>query len=97
MAGFPSTNTSVPSAGGLPARAASRFHMQQRTWLAASRRLKYQWPLGHALQATTSPRTQSGMNSPSTTRLAAAVSRLTDQTSSVGSIGMFGSKSVMVR
>ena len=48
----PSTNTSVPSAGGFPARAASRFHMQQRTWLLASRRLKYQWPLGHALQPT---------------------------------------------
>src|SRR5207245_8342763 len=86
MPGLPRTKTSVPSAGGFPARDASRFHMQQRTWLTASRRLKYQCPLGHTLQPTTSPRTHMGMNSPSTIRLAAVVSWLTDQTSSVGAI-----------
>ena len=36
--------------------------MQQRTWQASSRRLKYQWPLVHALHATTSPRTHIGIN-----------------------------------
>ncbi len=60
--------------------------MQQRTWLDRSRSLKYQCPLGQALSPTTSPRIQTGMNSPSTSRLTAEVSWLTDQTSSVGAM-----------
>src|SRR5829696_1742964 len=87
MPGRASTKTSVPSAGGFDPRTTSRFQRQQRTWLLASRRLKYQWPLGHALQATTSPRIQSGRsNDPSTIRLVATVSWVTDQTSSAGVI-----------
>jgi hypothetical protein len=58
--------------------------MQQRTWLAASRKVKYQCPLGHALQPTTSPRTHMYGNWLSTIRLAMVVSWVTDQTSSAG-------------
>ena len=43
--GVPSAKTSVPSAGGFPAFSAFCRHMQQRTWLFASRSVKYQWPL----------------------------------------------------
>ena len=58
--------------------------MQQRTWVCRSRSEKYQCPLDHALHPTTSPRIHTGMNPPSTSRLVAVTSWVTDQTSSVG-------------
>jgi hypothetical protein len=48
--------------------------MQQRTWLLASRRVKYQCPLEYALHCTTSPRTQSWMPCFSIKRLTDALS-----------------------
>src|ERR687890_458001 len=84
MPGFASTNTSVPSAGGLPARDAFRRNMQHFTWLLRSRSVKYQCPLDHALHWITSPRTQMGGNSPVTRRLIAVLSWATDHTWSAG-------------
>src|SRR5919112_6452324 len=84
MPGLASTNTSVPSAGGLPAREAFSRNMQHFTWLLRSRSVKYQWPLDQALHWITSPRTQIGGNSPVTRRLIAVLSCATDQTWSAG-------------
>src|SRR5918995_5971163 len=84
MPGFASTNTSVPSAGGFPARDAFRRNMQHFTWLLRSRRVKYQCPLDHALHWMTSPRTHIGGNSPVTRRLIAVLSCATVQTWSAG-------------
>ncbi|HEX6667951.1 MAG TPA: hypothetical protein VF061_00250 [Gemmatimonadales bacterium] len=76
----------MPSLGGSPIPWLYRLHMQQRTWVCRSRSPKYQCPLDQALHPTTSPRIQSGMNPPSTRRLVAETSWVTDHTSSVGAI-----------
>ena len=77
----------MPSVGRLAARAALyRLHMQQRTWLCRSRSVKYQCPLDHALHPTTSPRTQTGMNPPSTSRLVGGAELADGPDSSVGAM-----------